>query len=83
MRSCHLSVFGLAGGLRWRAQGAQNQKVEVCALARPETAAHRANKLDSDKFDDEAGDQTGSLIESCISLRFSITHFNALCNMTN
>ncbi len=42
------------------------------ALAKPETAAHRA-KLDSDKFDDEAaGDQTDGLIESGNRLKFSI-----------
>ncbi len=29
-------------------------------------------KLDSDKFGDEAGDETGGLIESCTRLKFSI-----------
>ncbi len=40
-------------------------------LAKPGTAAHRA-KLDSEKFGDEAGDQTGGVIESCTHLMFSI-----------
>ncbi len=35
-------------------------------------------KLDSDKFGDEPGDQTGGLIESYTRLNFSITYFNAL-----
>ncbi len=37
--------------------------------------------LDSNEFADEAGDQTCGLIESCIRLKFSIAHFNGLCNM--
>ncbi len=40
--------------------------------AKPQTAAEQA-KLDSDKFGDEAGDQTGGLSESCTRLKFSIT----------
>ncbi len=35
-------------------------------------AGHRA-KLDSDKFGDEAGDETSGLIESCTRLKFPIT----------
>ncbi len=33
------------------------------------------NKLDSDKFGDEAGDQTGGLIESCTRFVFDWTGF--------
>ncbi len=48
--------------------------------ARSETVAHRT-KLDSDKFGNEARDQTDGLIESCVHLNFSITRFNALSSM--
>ncbi len=48
------------------------------------TAAHRA-KLDSDKFGDEAGDQTGGLIESCTRLSFSklVDFINGMTLMLN
>ncbi len=46
-----------------------------------ESAAHR-DKLDSDKFGDEAEDQTGGVIELlCTQLKLSITHFNVFRNM--
>ncbi len=37
-------------------------------------------KLVSEKFVDEAGDQTVIWFKSCTHLKFSVTHFNALCN---
>ncbi len=42
--------------------------------------AHQA-KLDSDKFRDEAGNQTGGLPDSCTRFKISITRFNGRRNM--
>ncbi len=50
-------------------------------FAKPRTAAHRA-KEGSKKFDDEAGDQTHGLIESCTRLKQSYwTDFVRLTTM--
>ncbi len=45
----------------------------VSPIGKLETAA-RPVKQDSDKFGDDAGGQTGGLIESCTRLKFSITY---------
>ncbi len=59
-----LPESSLAGGLLGRTQRAGLD--EVWALAKSETAAHRATP-DSDKFGDEAGDETGGLINHAVA----------------
>ncbi len=56
------------------AEGAEPSRRPVGLDARAHSPPTR---LDSDKFGDEAGDQTGGLIELCSHLNFSIAHINA------
>ncbi len=64
-----LSESSLAGGLWGLAASPNGQRPSASEAGDRSPRA----KLDSDKFGDEAGDQSGGLIEPYTRLKFSIT----------
>ncbi len=85
VRTCQISPnpVWLVGGEGEPVHRARS--VEGCDLAKPETVSPPSQTIDSDKFGDEAGDQTDGLIALCAHLNFPLrtlrtTPWYALCN---